>query len=73
MTRKPRIIAPLEVRKWMLDQGLWQALIHRETGASESSVSKTIKGERGDSRVIAWLRGRGCPEEFISAAERQAA
>jgi len=65
----------IEIRKWLLERRYTQAQISREVGASECSVSLTIKGARRDKRVLEWLRRHGCPEHFLSPmpqAERAA-
>ncbi|MBW2618506.1 MAG: hypothetical protein JRC92_06500 [Deltaproteobacteria bacterium] len=55
----------IEIKKWLLEKGVVQAQIARETGMSESSVSHTISGLRRIGRVVEWLREHGCPEELL--------
>jgi predicted transcriptional regulator len=56
----------IEIRKWMLDMGISQTRIWKELGLSRSIVSRTIKGERRNQAVLDWLRGNGCPAEFLT-------
>jgi DNA-binding transcriptional regulator GbsR (MarR family) len=49
----------------MWDNGFTHKEICKETGASKSSVSLTVKGLRNDPKVIGWLRKKGCPSMFI--------
>ncbi|WP_084059157.1 helix-turn-helix domain-containing protein [Desulfacinum hydrothermale] len=57
----------IEIKKWLLDAGMTQAKIAKETGASPAIVSRVISGERGRRRkglsaaVIDYLERRGCP------------
>lgn len=64
---------PVEVKIWLLRQGIRQVDIARELGVHKVTVNKTINGHERNRRVIRWLRERGCPEEFLGGEERRAA
>jgi hypothetical protein len=62
-------IQPIEIKKWLLEQGLTSAEIARRARVSQPLVSLTIKGARGSGpgalRVLRFLRRWGCPREFL--------
>jgi hypothetical protein len=62
-------IQPIEIKKWLLEQGLTSAAIARRARVSQPLVSLTIKGARrsgpGALRVLRFLRRCGCPREFL--------
>lgn len=57
----------VEIKKWLLDAGLTQADIARETGASRALVCLVVAGKRGASgrglsrSVLEYLKKHGCP------------
>ena len=55
----------IEIKKWLLEEGLRQADLAREIGASRSLVCRVISGERCNGpvarRVLEQLKTRGCP------------
>lgn len=53
------------IRMWMIGRGYTQIQICRETETSAPTVSLTIAGQRNNQAVLAWLRERGCPEEYL--------
>ena len=59
----------IEIKKWLLDQGVTQTAIARDANVSRALVSLTLKGQRRNIKVLAALRARGCPEEFIAQEE----
>lgn len=58
------------VSDWMWNNDLSPADIVMATGASQSSVSLTIKGERNDKRVLNFLRSKGCCDLIIQNRKR---
>jgi len=68
----------LEIKIWMLREGITQTQIARELGVDPTLVSHIIAGRlkgRGIKgyRVLQWLREHGCPEEYLPAEEEVAA
>ncbi|MCE5242893.1 MAG: hypothetical protein LLF99_06815 [Desulfobacteraceae bacterium] len=59
----------IEIKKWLLDQGLTQTAIAREARVSSALVSLTLQGKRKSPQVIQVLLARGCPEELILQEE----
>lgn len=62
----------VEIRKWLLEHGITQADIARETGASQTLVCRVIEGTRGAKKgrtlsgaINEWLRRKGCPAAQI--------
>lgn len=57
----------VEIKKWLLDAGITQADIARETGASRSLVCLVVAGKRGASgrglsrSILEYLMKMGCP------------
>ena len=59
----------IEIKKWMLDQGLTQVEIAKELGVSKSLVNKCISGSRKNPDVITALVERGCPEKYLDKSD----
>lgn len=57
-----------EIKKWLIDQDLKVTDIARAARVSHTYASLTIKGEKRSKAVVAVLRDKGCPEEFLGGA-----
>lgn len=62
----------IEIKKWLLDKGFWQAQIAREVGVSKMLVCLTIQGKERNHRVINWFLAKGCPASFFAKQEKAA-
>lgn len=58
----------VEIKKWLMDQGVSQAEIARRLMVSAALVSMTIKGDRSSPRVLDALKAMGCPEDLLERA-----
>lgn len=60
----------VEIKKWMLDEGLYVAQIQRNLGfKAHSLVSDTIAGRKDNRKVLRFLLDRGCPVELLALPE----
>jgi transcriptional regulator with XRE-family HTH domain len=50
----------------MLESGITQAQIAKESRLSRSYVCQVISGVRKNALVNTLLRGHGCPEEYLT-------
>ena len=55
-----------KIMKWMRKNKHTQGQIGRELGISQPAVHLTIYNKSTVSRVMAWLREHGCPEEYLN-------
>jgi hypothetical protein len=63
-----------EIKKWLIDADLTQAQIAREAKVVKAVVTMAIQGKWNSGpaveRVLAVLRKKGCPEEFLKVPEK---
>ena len=62
---------PIELRIWMLRQGIQQASIARELGVSKNSVHKWINGSMTSSKITDFFDRIGCPRELMHKTGKQ--
>jgi len=56
----------IETKMWLMRNGITQTQIAQRLGVSLSLVSKTIRGDRSNQKVLAALKELGCPMESYS-------
>lgn len=59
----------LEIRIWMMREGITQLDIVAKTKIAKSNVSRTISGERNCRAVLEYLLQKGCPVELLELPE----
>lgn len=59
----------MEIKIWLLRQGVTQADIAKEIGSCRNLVWATVNGLERNGRVIQWLIAHGCPPELIVEAK----
>lgn len=59
----------IKIRQWLLEVGLTQAQIARESRLSRPYVSQVISGVRRNSVVMTLLKGHGCPAEYLETKD----
>lgn len=65
-----RAIIRNSVSDWMWKNNISSGDIVIATGASQPSVSLTVKGDRNDQRVLDYLRSKGCPDIVIQTRKQ---
>jgi len=55
----------LEIRVWMLRNGIKRLDIETATGMSGTQTTLTIDGVRNCRKVLRYLLDKGCPAEFL--------
>lgn len=55
----------IRVRQWMIEVGLTQAQLAKESRLSRPYVSQVIAGTRRNALINTLLRGHGCPAEYL--------
>lgn len=63
---------PVEIRVWMLRNGIRQASVAREIGVTLSAVHNFIHGYSRSRRIEAFFRKAGCPAHFLHKGEKHA-
>jgi len=65
----------IEILVWLRRQGIKQTQIARECGKYKANVWDTVHGRRSDRKILAWLKDKGCPVEYLNlpAKMREAA
>lgn len=59
----------LQIKAWMVLNGISQADIGRELGIPRQNVCDFIKGNRHSRRIMNCLVEKGCPQEFLAIAD----
>lgn len=59
----------LEIKIWMVRNGIRQTEIAQDLKVSENLVWLTVNGRERNSRVIQWLREYGCPEDSLKSSK----
>jgi len=57
---------PLEIKAWMVRNGITQTSIAREMGVSQALVTRTVHGVINNRRVLKQLLQIGVPERFLA-------
>ncbi len=55
----------LEIKIWMMRNGIQRKDIENETGLNGSNVTRTINGERNCRAVLRYLLNKGCPVDIL--------
>lgn len=55
-----------KIKEWLKKSGYKQAQIAKELEISHVAVVLAIQNKSTISRVVAWLREHGCPEEYLN-------
>lgn len=58
----------LEIKIWLLRQGLKESDLAREIGVRISAVSHFLSGRMSSEKIRANLIARGCPQELLDRA-----
>ncbi|WP_027360635.1 hypothetical protein [Desulforegula conservatrix] len=56
----------LQIKAWMVLNGISQTDIGRELGIPRQNVCAFIKGNRESRKVLNYLIGKGCPKEYLA-------
>ena len=68
---KKRALINNAVTRWMFQKDISPGDIVMATKAPKSTVSMTLSGARRDSRVIGYLRDKGCPDLLIESIRQK--
>lgn len=55
----------LDVKIWLLKQGLEQKAIAKEYGCSDFFVSAFVRGQRVSNGLAEYFINKGCPEKYF--------
>lgn len=56
----------LEIRVWLLKNGIKRLDIENDTQMSGTVITLTIDGQRNCRPVLRYLLDKGCPEKFLA-------
>ena len=56
----------IEIRVWMMREGIKRRDIETGTGLSGTAVTLTIDGIKNCRGVLRYLKDNGCPAEFLA-------
>mgnify|MGYP000630865504 CR=1 FL=1 len=69
MKKSIRIKRPIELKIWLLRNGVKQSQIARELEISKVCVCNFVNGKEANKRIAMWLKRHGCRvEEFCKEA-----
>ena len=61
----------VEIKVWMVRNGIRPEDIRRELGYRDSKVVRaTLYGEESNRKVLRWLLDKGCPAEMLALPEQ---
>lgn len=55
----------IEIICWLKRNAIKQTQIAQECGKHKAHVWETIHGDRNDRVILAWLKDKECPAEFL--------
>lgn len=56
----------LEIKAWMIRNGISGKAVAEELGVSPELISMTIHGVKNNKKVLACLANKGCPIEWLA-------
>lgn len=59
----------IQIKAWMVLNGISQADIGRELGIPRQNVCAFIKGNRESRKVLGYLIEKGCPREYLAITD----
>jgi len=59
----------LEIRIWLMRNGMTMKSVADGMGSCFSIVSETVNGRRNSRRVLRYLLGLGCPKDILSVPD----
>jgi predicted XRE-type DNA-binding protein len=61
----------VQIKAWMVLNGISQADIGRELGIPRQNVCAFIKGNRESRKVLNYLIEKGCPREYLAIPDNR--